>query len=231
MKQNEARFCVFCGNAPRDNNPEHVLPTWLLKLTGDPKRTVSLGWDYQQNMARKFAFSSFVFPACKVCNEEYSKLETAAGRILTKLCNDSAINVMDADIILDWFDKVRIGLWLGFHILDRNIFGIDPMFHIENRVARKDRMLFVTHFIDQKKKLTFLGTDSAVFRFMPSCFGLLVNGTLFVNASFDFMIAARAGFPYPKEASVDADTMLLSANCWDIANKVKIPVIRFPFLP
>jgi len=45
------------------------------------------------------------------------------------------------------------------------------------------------------------------------------------------MIAARTGFPYPKEASVDTDTMLLSVTCWDIANKVKTPIIRFPFLP
>jgi len=155
MKQNEMQFCVFCGNVPTDNNPEHVLPTWLLKLTGDPKRTASFGWDYQQDKKRKFAFSSFVFPACKSCNEEYSQLETAAGPILTELCNDSTITVMEADIILDWFDKVRIGLWLGFHILDRNIFGLDPMFHIENRVARKDRLLFITHFIDQKKNLHF----------------------------------------------------------------------------
>jgi len=38
------KYCVFCGKPPSDKNKEHVLPHWLIKMTGDPNRVVNLGF-------------------------------------------------------------------------------------------------------------------------------------------------------------------------------------------
>jgi hypothetical protein len=36
------RQCVFCGQATTKQTKEHILPQWLLKLTGDPSRLVTM---------------------------------------------------------------------------------------------------------------------------------------------------------------------------------------------
>jgi len=30
------KFCIFCGDKPQSKNLEHIIPQWLLKMTGDP---------------------------------------------------------------------------------------------------------------------------------------------------------------------------------------------------
>jgi hypothetical protein len=39
----EWKRCIFCGNPPSAKNKEHVVPKWLIELTGDPKREWYLG--------------------------------------------------------------------------------------------------------------------------------------------------------------------------------------------
>jgi hypothetical protein len=34
----EGRFCIFCGKTLDGKTREHVLPYWLLEMTGDPTR-------------------------------------------------------------------------------------------------------------------------------------------------------------------------------------------------
>jgi hypothetical protein len=75
---NFLRTCVFCGQQPTNRNREHILPQWLLALTGDPKRVVSLGYDYHKGKPREFAISQFVVPACTACNYRYAEFETLA---------------------------------------------------------------------------------------------------------------------------------------------------------
>ena len=40
------KFCVFCGKKPENKNKEHIIPQWLIKLTGDPNRKINLGVDF-----------------------------------------------------------------------------------------------------------------------------------------------------------------------------------------
>ena len=35
--------CIFCGKKPSEKNREHIIPRWLIALTGDPKREWYLG--------------------------------------------------------------------------------------------------------------------------------------------------------------------------------------------
>ena len=69
------RFCVFCGSPPVDKNKEHVLPQWLLRMTGDPRRVVKFGMNFEKQTVLEFSWSSLVMPSCTACNERFSELE------------------------------------------------------------------------------------------------------------------------------------------------------------
>ena len=81
------KVCIFCGRAPKDKNKEHVLPQWLLKITGKPTRSVYLGrdWSSSELTERFYSFQGFTFPACKSCNSAYSSLEHKAEVIVRRM--------------------------------------------------------------------------------------------------------------------------------------------------
>jgi hypothetical protein len=83
------KFCLFCGDRPTGKNNEHVLPLWLIELTGDRTRPANFGIDLSQGVEnakeREYAFSQFQFPACTACNTRFGKLENAAKRVVLKL--------------------------------------------------------------------------------------------------------------------------------------------------
>lgn len=191
--------CVFCGGPPVARSREHVLPQWLIRLTGDPNRTVGLGrnWSHPQLQERRFALSRFTFPACGECNQQFSSLEAAAKQVMSKLQELAPLTDLDWDTFLDWLDKVRTGLWLGQRMLNRNHAGITPLFHIQQRVARKDRFVIVYRLQpDDCTGLSWIGTDDPIFHRQPSVFGLGANRLLFLSVSFDFLFSRRFGFPY-----------------------------------
>jgi hypothetical protein len=68
------KICVFCGERPERKTNEHVLPKWLIRLTGDPSRRAMFGLGIQGSdvKARIFSFDAFKFPACRDCNELFS---------------------------------------------------------------------------------------------------------------------------------------------------------------
>jgi hypothetical protein len=131
------KVCVFCGSLPKGKNKEHVLPRWLIGLTGDPGRKVYLGreWTSPELKERIYSLSSFTFPACEACNTEYSELETRAKSIMQSLLALLPVSAGDFDVLLDWFDKVRTGLWVGLLYLNRNYRGLTPQFYIKSRIA------------------------------------------------------------------------------------------------
>ena len=79
------KFCIFCGEKPESKNKEHVIPKWLIELTGDPKREAFFGIDAvsEKKGPRVFSFDSFTFPACEQCNTDFAALES-----LTRLARD-----------------------------------------------------------------------------------------------------------------------------------------------
>ena len=107
------KFCVFCGKKPKSKNLEHIIPKWLIKLTGDPNREIYLGrkWNSPTLEKREFSISSFKFPSCEECNYKYSQLEGIAKNIVDKILSKSDLSVYDWDMFLDWLDKIRIGIW------------------------------------------------------------------------------------------------------------------------
>ncbi|MHA4870821.1 hypothetical protein ACXZ1M_24320 [Duganella sp. PWIR1] len=178
---------------------EHVIPQWLMRLTGDPKRIAgfsSIG-DRGKN-ARAFAFDAFHFPACDTCNNDWAALEDKAKVVVEKILRSGPIKPEEWNTLLDWFDKVRVGLWLGMQMLDKNFLEVEPKFHIAKRVSLKDRTLVITK-ARHGQRLTFFGSNTLAFNYMPSCFGLTINDTTLLNVSYEFLLSERLGFPYPIE--------------------------------
>lgn len=229
------KYCVFCGQKPNNKTKEHVIPHWLIALTGDPNRKVNLGLLKEKGdqalKQRQYSFDSFTFPACEKCNHKYSELEGKAKYIIEKILSDEVILSDEMSILLDWFDKVRVGLWLGYHQLDKNIADINPGFHIATRIGQYDRALFISKSDNPSPKLNFGGADTIAFAYTPSAFTLIINNYYFANISYNFLFSRRIGFPYPKKIIALADEMSDSRVEADIdrgIGRVMHPLIRFP---
>jgi hypothetical protein len=198
------KFCVFCGSPPKNKNKEHVLPRWLIKLTGDPKRVGKFGIDFTKKEfgVRQFSFDSLKFPACSECNSNFGILEAAAEQVVRKFLSQQAVSTCDLILFLDWLDKVRVGMWLAYFYLDKNIAGIKPSFHIIQRLGKYDRMLGIVKLEDSTPRLTFSGTDSKFYQCSPTCIGLGINGFYFISASGVSLCSQRLGFPYLRPDSI-----------------------------
>lgn len=223
------KYCVFCGNTPKNKNKEHVLPQWLLGLTGDPKRVVNMAFNSLTGKVLRFDWSSLVAPSCKVCNDEFSEFENKAKEIIENLVSYEPVNGDSYLILLDWLDKVRIGLWLNYFYLQENPMGIIPQMFIKSRMGMKDRMLALYRFPNQPNGLNAFGVNSLSFQTNPSCFGLRINNILLFNMSSDFLFSKRVGFPYPKamfSKKNDKGDNFLHCMDWDITRRIQHPLIR-----
>lgn len=200
-----AKLCVFCGSKVISKTKEHVIPQWLMQMTGDPKRNVSFQVFLPHDQgSRRFSFDSFQFPACDFCNNDFAKLERRAKTVVEKLLSRAGIAGNEWTTLLDWLDKVRIGIWLGTRSLDKNYVAVEPLFHIADRIGTKDRSLIIAT-ARRGQRLSFFGGNSLTFRFMPSCFGLLINDIGLVNVSHEFLLSRRMGFPYAEDLKWGTD--------------------------
>lgn len=227
------KFCVFCGEEPKNKNKEHVLPQWLIELTGDPKRVVNFGMNPVTGDIPRFDWSSLVFPSCKRCNDRYSSLENNVKGLVIKLVAREPIRATEYVQVFDWLDKVRIGLWLGYSYLHKNPSRISPTFHIDSRVGQKDRMIAIYTLDTRPEGLNAYGAETLCFSLQPSCFSLKINNIYILNMSWDYMCSARYGFPFPKTAIIDLDAATpYKLQCSDYAttHKVKHPVMRKTFI-
>ncbi|RNA64014.1 hypothetical protein D1631_00485 [Chryseobacterium nematophagum] len=199
MNLNVNKICVFCGRKPTNKNKEHILPQWLIKLTGDPNRIVNLG--FRNDEIIKFSWKNLTAPSCTKCNDRYSTFEEEVKIIIEKITSKELITGNEIIKILNWLDKVRIGLWLNYYFLEKNKACINPRLCIDERIENKDRFLQI-HFFGSKtenKGLNAFGVDTFLFQFSPSFFALKINNVLLINGSSDFIISENCGFPYPKK--------------------------------
>ncbi len=186
-----SKFCIFCGQKPEKKNNEHVIPQWLSKMTGRYHKVCNLAGVTD----KQISFSALQFPACTKCNEDFSALEADAKRIITSVLDAKPISAQEISRLLDWFDKIRVGLWLAELTLSQKVEEIDPNFYITERVGQKDRMLMVERLKDAGHGISFVGTNTAIFREMPSAFQLIINDCVFTNASENGLVSNKLGFP------------------------------------
>lgn len=227
----DLKFCVFCGDVPENKNKEHILPQWLLRLTGDPKRTVSMYYDYRKGREVKFSWNSLVTPACEACNTEFAGMEAAVKPVIEGLLERKSLRARDYVLLLDWLDKVRVGLWLNYHMLQGDILNIKPSFYIKDRVARKDRFVAIYPLASDGVGLNAVGVNTLAFQSSPSVFGLRINNLLMINCSSDYIISGRCGFPSPTtmEILLDGENAgCLALSEFKFSKKIKTPLFRLP---
>jgi len=229
-------MCVFCGNMPDEKTKEHVIPKWLIEFTGDPNRSVFLGLDLPhfvktgEAKQRKFSFSAFHFPACSSCNSQFSKLESDAKLLMQKIFAKEFLDNGEITTLLDWFDKVRMGLWLAFITLDDLTKEFTPRLYITNRQKQKDRALFIYDLKDTtRKELGISGVNSPVFNQIPGCFALIINSKLFLNISADFLTAKSLGFAYGQLSGIEGQGLHQMFNTHIGTGKPVYPVVGFPY--
>jgi hypothetical protein len=223
------RLCVFCGGKPQGENKEHVLPQWLMALTGDPKRQVDIGFNWFTGKEMRFSLNALKFPSCQSCNDRYSQLEGIAKTIIEKVLTESTLTAYDCIYLLDWFDKLRIGLWLGFRYLNKNAFSLTPTFHIDQRIRQKDRVLAIRKLPPVSDGLNCIGGQTALFNLQPSCFSLRVNNFIFTNVSADFIISNRLGLPFQFKSIVKEDRSGFDVIMQSGTGRFKTPLFRHHF--
>ena len=206
---NHRRLCVFCGKPPSAKTREHVIPQWLIERTGSPSRLAHFGYSRDEELEPlRFAFNSFVFPACAKCNEEFGKLEDRTVPIMESLLRAEPIGALEFSVLLDWFDKVRIGVWLGLNAIEKNPFSLTPRYFIKQRFRNRDRLVFIYRLEGLGPGLTLVGTFAPSFAFAPVAIGMRVNDLLFINASTVTLCARRLGFPFVDDISWAPQEML-----------------------
>jgi hypothetical protein len=238
------RACVFCGAAlaKSDRTKEHVLPMWLLRMTGDPNRQFQLGSNLVTGDAWLRAASSITFPACGPCNQNYGKgLEVQAHKIVRAIQDGKSISISNAYRLLDWLDKVRIGLWLGILMLQREG-DIRPRFSIDTRRGCKDRVAIVA--VDQTDKtlrLNFGGTDNNLFRLTQCALYLRINNIRILSFSADYLLTRETGLPHGENqylverrpgvigSNVVPGTYNLSQD-WDLFTQIGGTVLAQPII-
>ncbi|SRR6266478_1606153 len=214
------KFCIFCGKQPVSKTKEHVLPRWLIELTGSPTRPLNLGL-IGVDSPPKMDFNSFVFPACENCNTQFSKLEMSAKRVVEKLLASKELLPKEANVLLDWLDKVRIGLWLANLVMSKNPLDIRPAYHINWRVRKFDRCVLIYSASNTRSGLIAVAANSPAFQVMPSCFTLQVNHLLFFNVSNMMLLAARLGLPFVSSSRYDTGIEIAAGY-----RKRKFPLLR-----
>jgi hypothetical protein len=105
--------------------------------------------------------------------------------------------------LLDWFDKVRVGLWLADQRLNGNPFGIEPKFHMTRRVRLRDRALIFIPFNSTEPRLNWITNETSCFHFSPVAFSLVVNNLVCVNISHHSLCDKRLGFPFLQASAMD----------------------------
>ncbi|WP_157731452.1 hypothetical protein [Azotobacter chroococcum] len=226
-----ARLCIFCGEIPEGKNKEHVIPQWLIKATGDPSRQAVFETDFclANGRKRQFAFDQFTFPACESCNSAHSVLEDKAKATLERIQRGDDVNGEQFSTFLDWLDKIRVGLWLGLQMLDKNPLEANPKFHIADRIGQYDRGVIIRRSTSSKSKINMMGINSPSFFIMPSAFSLVIDDLYITNISTAFLCSRRCGFPYITDQALapdDAGNFVIHGEFKLGQERVMSPILR-----
>jgi hypothetical protein len=205
-----------------------VVPQWLIKKTGHLKRIFQWGQMTEDglNINQKIPFDQFKFPSCITCNDKYSKLEAQAKIVFEKIELETPVSVEDLDKLLDWFDKIRIGIWLAQLYLNKNHSYFTPSFFIEQRIGKKDRYLAIFRRNQKVSRCSINCVATPAFEFMPSAAGFVFNDFGFISISDDYLFSKNLGWPFPFKKNLHSNG-LASVILQNGINKTKKPILPF----
>ena len=228
------------GNRAVYTDPQSALALPKTSASSDAgnNREINVGYDlyskeksHEAMNPRMYSINSFTLPACEKCNTHFSALEGETKPIVIKLLGNEPINSVEISKLLDWLDKVRVGLWLMFYTLDKNPRGISPQFHIKNRIAQHDRMLHLSINKRMEKRVNFVGVQTPSFHMTPSVFGLVINNIAIINISSLGLLSRRMGFPFIRSISLEVNEQGFVASVKmdkDGLQRVMRPVLKAP---
>lgn len=175
-----SRRCVFCGGIAVRPSREHVIPRWLNALGGDMRRTARLTSGFFRS-GIAFPLDNLTCTACVRCNSQNSLVEDRASRIVKALLQTRTIKRVDMPLLLDWLDRLRLGVWWSALQITSNPAGVDPHFAINGRIGLSDRLTYFFHTNAPSKLLGLPPLDDIVFHHSPSIFYIYINGIAIVS--------------------------------------------------
>jgi hypothetical protein len=214
-----AQKCVFCGKDANKKNKEHVIPQWLIRYAGCEQAYII----DEEN--RKIPFMRFTVPACTACNSRYSDWEGNVKTVMTKVLTEQSISGQEMDLLLDWFDKVRVGIWLANNNLYANMYDFNPALCIDNRIGLHDRMLIIERLNIAGQGILVNGCMSPLFIHNPSVFQMIINNYSFTNVSYCNLVSRKLGFPVLTDLEYVADGQM-SGKVTQGYSKATLPVLR-----
>jgi hypothetical protein len=144
------------------------------------------------------------------------------------MTNERPLSSTDLSNFLNWLDKVRIGFWLAFFILQENTWNIQPSFHINWRTGATDRMVLIYKSDHNMRRVSVIGHNVPAFQYQPSCFVLIINNFVFLNISTDFLLSERLGLPYPTRVSY-AQSRGAEITMTTGHEKISYPIVRLKY--
>ena len=182
------RRCLFCGEpfTGQGHNFEHVIPRWLVQEADLSKRTAPIDFPSKKFSA---AMSRIGGRSCETCNDASSDLEGRARIAYVKIRDGDDLSPSDGRSLLNWLDKIRVGMWLWSLDIGKDDYGITPKFRINDRMAHKDRVLLAAKYPPgpPMKGLEIWGATEC-FVWSPSAIGFLINNIALVSISSDFLV-------------------------------------------
>jgi hypothetical protein len=198
-------------------------------MTGCSSRTATFGpvWDAEKGELGLLTipFGEFVFPACTDCNTAFSSLEARAQDVVGRMLSEEALQASDFSTLLSWLDKVRIGMWLAFYFLQKNLANIDPHMAIGSRVDRSDRLVYIFRSEESAPGVHIIGANTPAFQYLPASFAIIMNGLGLLNVSTDFLFSRRLGLPYAAKAEW-GDFPLVEFEIAPPRDRVMLPLLR-----
>ena len=227
------KFCIFCGQKPKNKNLEHVIPQWLIRMAGVEKKPI---YSPHPQLGRDISFVQFSFPACTECNSKFAEMEGLVKPVMERVLSGQSISGADASLLMDWFDKVRIGMWLSNMFYDPVLkHNVQPHYHIDFGVAKKDRMLSIQKLkmkTGENKGIYCGGTMTQLFNFCPVAFTMVINDYYFFNGSTHNLVSPRTGFPKIIDAKAQhGDTVHIAVDVVDNNHKKVVNPIVQSFTP
>lgn len=219
-ESNEER-CFFCGKSflpSKRAKGEHYIPQWLIAMTGDKNRKVRLPESDVKMKIEQFPKSHV--PAHPDCNTAWKDKESNAKKTFEKiLSSGGTANAEELSNLLDWFDKVRWGLFWHPKVEtpDQAFLGISPRTGADERVGLHDRMLIISNISPDHKGLHTIGINTPIFLTQPSVVTLFINGFSFTSVSDAGILAKDLVLPYP----------LFNQK----TKQIEIRVVKDPFTP
>lgn len=176
-----SRNCIFCGQKPQSKSREHFIARWLSRFAGNDELAADIIDADGSIVSRRW--SSLILPACTECNARYGEFEEFSKPALERL-SQGYLRSKDAQVLLDYMDKLRVSIWLWRLYWSKKYHSISPNYYVDERVGSSDRVILIGMYPDDEVTgIAPIGYDSMAFLRCPTVFGVFIRNFFILSAS------------------------------------------------